>query len=117
MVHKNDVGVHAHGAQIVPPAILKDLSSEDKALFTRALHDLHLDVDVHPMSFTSPITSDKRSVASCESSEIRESRAATLSGMKWPMRVQVVKMVHRHGTAEDHWDDSDSHGDSDDEDN
>jgi hypothetical protein len=52
-----ELSVQAHGAQIIRPEWLQELSNNDKALFTKALRVLHLDIDVHPMSFGPKISS------------------------------------------------------------
>lgn len=89
--------VQAHGAQIIRPEWLQELSSKDKALFTKALRDLHLDIDVHPMSFNPMISSLRRKTRGGE--EYRdvdvstsEQESKTMNEMEWPQRIQVMKM-------------------------
>ena len=88
------LGVHAHSAQLVGPEMVQSLSDTQRGLFTTALRDLHLDVDIHPMSFGPEVSSDKRKKRlPKENVSTKESRAKALEGMQWPMLIQVMKTV------------------------
>lgn len=88
------LGVHAHSAQLIRPEMVQSLSNAERKLFTTALADLHLDVDVHPMSFGPEISSDQRQEGLPQDDEkTKEMRAKSLEGMQWPMLIQVMKRV------------------------
>jgi hypothetical protein len=87
--------VRAHAAQIISPEIFQDLRPCDKACFTRALDELDLDVDVHPMSFTPEIDSSERGSSRRDSRKHeKRSRAEALNAAQWPKRIQVMKMAY-----------------------
>jgi hypothetical protein len=95
-----ELSVQAHGAQIIRPEWLQEPSEKDKAPFTKALRDLHLDVDVHPMSFRAPINSQrklprlswKKVEAIDEETSLQDSKK--MNGMEWPQRIQIMKMEY-----------------------
>jgi hypothetical protein len=95
--HYPELSVQAHGAQIIRPEWLQELSKQDKALFTKALRDLHLDIDVHPMSFGPKISSLREMREGVYrdvdvSTSVQESK--TMNEMEWPQRIQVMKMEY-----------------------
>jgi hypothetical protein len=88
-----ELSVQAHGALIIRPEWLQELSNNDKALFTKALR-------VHPMSFSPKISSlqktrrrgtDGYRDVDTSTSE-QESKA--MKEMEWPQRIQVMKMEY-----------------------
>jgi hypothetical protein len=100
-VGKREVGVHAHGAQIIHPEVLQDLSNHDSARLTNAMRVLHLEADIHPMTFSPQISSDQRGKGSDDIQAAKDARGKALEGMQWPMRIQVTKMLCRTDGADD----------------
>jgi hypothetical protein len=87
--------------------MLEDLSNHGHARLTNALRVLHLEADIHPMTFSPPITSDQRGEGLDDIEEAKETRGEALEGMQWPMRIQVMKMMYRTDRADDYFEDVD----------
>lgn len=84
----------SNGAQIITPEMLRNISNSDRNRFTHALQVLGLKADVHPMSFGPQISSEQQENRSEDSKEDKCSRAESLKGTQWPMRIQVMKTVY-----------------------
>ncbi len=95
------VGVHAQGAQIIRPETLQNLTYNDRARLTDALRDLHLDVDIHPMSFSRQISSEQKQKGLDDVRAAKRARVETMEEMQWLMHIQMMKMLYRSDVDDD----------------